>query len=102
VGAGGEVKLWFSRRNESLEISIEDNGPGISPDLQEKIFEPFFTTKSQGTGLGLAIVARRVSEMGGEIRWRSPLSDGRGAQFSVVLPIVGSPTKLVEEKGVRR
>lgn len=101
LNTGGRVKLWFSRQNGFLQISIEDDGPGISPDVHKKIFEPFFTTKSQGTGLGLAIVARRVSEMGGEIRWRSPVSNGRGTQFSVLLPIAGSPSHLVEEKGVR-
>lgn len=102
LGAGGRVRVWFSRQNGFLQISIEDDGPGIPPDLQKKIFEPFFTTKSQGTGLGLAIVARRVSEMGGEIRWRSPVTNGRGTQFAVLLPIAGTPSQLEKEKGARR
>jgi signal transduction histidine kinase len=108
LGPGGEVRVWFSRQNGFLQISIEDDGPGIPNDLQKKIFEPFFTTKSQGTGLGLAIVARRVSEMGGEIRWRSPVSTGRGTHFAVILPITATPsnppmgTSLEKEKGTRR
>jgi signal transduction histidine kinase len=107
LGAGGRVRVWFARQNRFLQILIEDDGPGIPVDLQKKIFEPFFTTKSQGTGLGLAIVARRVSEMGGEITWRSPVSNGRGTQFAVTLSIAEAPshceqdTALAKEKGAR-
>ena len=43
-----------------LELSIEDSGPGIAPELRAKILEPFFTTKAvgKGTGLGMPIVLR--------------------------------------------
>lgn len=99
VNAGGRVRVSFARRNGFLKILIEDNGSGIPPDLQKKIFEPFFTTKSQGTGLGLGIVARRVSEMSGEISWRSPVSNGRGTQFAVDLPIMHASSPLQKETG---
>ena len=45
---------------EDFELSIEDSGPGIAPELRAKILEPFFTTKAvgKGTGLGMPIVLR--------------------------------------------
>jgi len=53
-----------------------DEGPGIPADLKEKVLQPFFTTKPQGNGLGLAIVAKRVAELGGELKVISPASNG--------------------------
>ncbi len=51
------VTLSTHRLECTVEIRVEDNGPGIPDELLEKIFEPFFTTKSpgQGTGLGLSL-----------------------------------------------
>jgi signal transduction histidine kinase len=84
---GGRVNVVAAAQNGSCVLTVEDSGPGISPDAREKLLQPFFTTKTQGTGLGLAIVARRVAEFGGEIDWKSPLSDGRGTRFEVRLPM---------------
>jgi signal transduction histidine kinase len=99
LGSGGRVQVHLSDQDRFLQISIQDDGPGIPAPLQKKIFEPFFTTKSQGTGLGLAIVARRVSEMGGEIHWRTPVNNARGTQFVVKLPIADPLAKTDGEKG---
>lgn len=55
---GGRVRLSWSRRGDRVELSVLDNGPGISRDVRERIFEPFFTTKAMGAGLGLPIVQR--------------------------------------------
>ena len=73
-----------------LELSIADNGAGISPEAVDRIFEPFFTTKEvgKGSGMGLAMVHGIVHEYGGHIRVES--APGRGARFSVLLPTVGS------------
>jgi two-component system sensor histidine kinase FlrB len=68
-------------------LVVEDDGPGVPTELQEKIVQPFFTTKTQGTGLGLAIVARRVSEVGGKLEFESPLNNGRGTRFLVWLSL---------------
>lgn len=67
----------------ALEITLADNGPGLSPEIQRRIFEPFFTTKTQGTGLGLSIVRRIVESHGGRI---TAASGTTGAQFTIVLP----------------
>lgn len=66
-----------------LELSISDEGPGISAEDQSKIFEPFYTTKPRGTGLGLAIVQRRVNELKGRLDIMSPVAGGRGTRFIV-------------------
>jgi len=69
-----------------LAVSVQDNGPGISPDVLPKIFEPFFTTKSnsKGTGLGLAIVHRFVKEGKGVIHLQTQI--GKGTTFTIYLP----------------
>jgi signal transduction histidine kinase len=69
-----------------VEISVQDNGPGVPPELIDQIFEPFVTTKEpgKGTGLGLAVCARLVESMGGSIR--ADTLPGEGAIFTVILP----------------
>ena len=69
-----------------LAVSVQDNGPGIPPDVLPKIFEPFFTTKTanKGTGLGLAIVHRFVKEGTGVIHLQTKL--GKGTTFTIYLP----------------
>jgi signal transduction histidine kinase len=84
---GGRVRVGLARHDDRLEIHVEDDGPGISPELRSKIFQPFFTTKATGTGLGLSIVARRVAEMGGTIACESPLKNGKGTLFRLTLPL---------------
>ncbi len=68
----------------SVEVSIQDDGPGIPADKLERIFEAYFTTKPRGTGLGLAIVKHNVELYGGSVRVESVL--GQGATFRVVFP----------------
>lgn len=73
-----------------LEISIRDNGTGISDDELHKIFEPFFTTKEQGkgTGLGLAAVFGTIQQHQGAINVYS--EPGKGTVFHILLPLVKS------------
>ncbi len=76
-GAGQRISL-------PLEIVIEDNGPGISPDLLPILFDPFITTKANGSGLGLALVAKIVGDHGGVID--SDSRPGR-TRFRILLPV---------------
>ena len=69
-------------------VYVEDEGPGIAPEIKQQIFRPFFTTKQKGTGLGLAVVHRRVTDLGGEIDCISPLSQKGGTRFEVRLPLI--------------
>lgn len=77
-----------------VEVTVADNGPGISQKVLENLFMPFFTTKEKGTGLGLAISQRIVQNAGGRIDVRS--YEGKGSTFAVILPAamdaLGTPT----------
>jgi two-component system sensor histidine kinase HydH len=84
---GGHVMLSGSADGDGFLFRVEDDGPGVPENAREKILQPFFTTKTQGTGLGLAIVARRVGEFGGKLDWESPVEDGKGTRFEVMMPI---------------
>jgi len=86
---GGRVTVTtkFGEAPDRLTLIVEDNGPGVPPELKDKVFAPYFTTKHAkgGTGLGLAIVHRIVSDHGGRIT----ISDapGGGAKFTIELPL---------------
>lgn len=67
-----------------IEISVLDNGPGLSPQAVERLFDPFFSTKAEGTGLGLAISNTLVRAHGGSLSYRPNIP--HGACFSVRLP----------------
>ncbi|HEY7767791.1 sensor histidine kinase [Longimicrobium sp.] len=71
---------------ETLRVSVEDTGPGISPEAADKVFDPFFTTRApgEGTGLGLAIVASTVADFGGRVEVAA--APGGGAAFVLSLP----------------
>ena len=74
--------------DDTIRVSVRDNGSGIAPDNLSRIFEPMFTTKAfgEGTGLGLAIVHALVAEQfGGRIEVASV--PGEGACFTLHLPI---------------
>ena len=67
------------------DVVVEDNGPGVAEQNQDKIFTPDFTTKTSGSGLGLAICKRIVEHCGGTISYSRSFSLG-GACFTVKLP----------------
>ena len=64
----GHVRLGSRAVDSRVIISVEDDGPGVPPDMLPKIFDPYFSTKSTGTGLGLAIARKAVEEHGGSVR----------------------------------
>ncbi len=86
----GMLTITTERADNTIRISIADDGPGISRENLSRIFNPFFTTKEvgKGTGLGLSICHGIVAEHGGSLHARSQL--GKGATFVVELPIDGS------------
>ncbi|MEK6410049.1 MAG: ATP-binding protein [Acidobacteriota bacterium] len=107
--AGGEVRIQAAVQTvaadtrvrptdlaaATLTLTVTDSGPGIPADAQQRVFEPFYSTKSRGTGLGLAIVQRRVVEIGGSIQLTSPVDDGHGTRFRLIVPLaaVGEETR---------
>jgi len=73
------------RREQQLQVEVQDSGVGISVELLERLFTPFVTTKPSGTGLGLAITRRIVHEHRGRITVES--KPGKGTVFRVILPL---------------
>ncbi len=85
------VGVGVTRRDDTVEIAVTDQGPGIPEEEQERVFERFFRSdparsrNTGGTGLGLSIVKHAVVNHGGTIRvWSKP---GHGSTFTIVLPL---------------
>ena len=94
-----------SREPGYVELTVQDNGPGIDPKMHEQLFEPFVTGKSGGTGLGLALSRQIIVDHGGTITVDSPINDQEasvqvnpGTRFTVLLPIEGPP-QVVDTPG---
>ena len=69
-GKHGVIRIGLEEQDDSVDVMIRDNGPGIPEEHRSKVFDPFFSTKGpdDGEGLGLYIVRQIVSRHGGEIR----------------------------------
>jgi PAS domain S-box-containing protein len=80
---------------KSIQLKIEDDGPGIAPENMDRIFEPFFTTKKDvGTGLGLWVCKEIAQRHGGSVKVQSNYGNGtNGAIFTVLLPYESTPQK---------
>lgn len=89
----GQGNVWITSKkvnqlgNDMVEVSFQDSGKGMTPEVMEKIFDPFFSTKGvgQGTGLGLSISYGIIQSHGGEIEVKSQL--GIGTEFIVRVPL---------------
>jgi signal transduction histidine kinase len=80
----GLVEVSVTENHGHLHVEIEDSGPGLTPEQEERLFEAFYTTKPGGTGLGLAVTRTLLEKMGARIE----ASRGeRGARFRVILPM---------------
>lgn len=77
---------------QSLEIAVEDDGPGLAAEVRDRAFEPFVSTKDTGLGLGLSICRRIVEGHGGEIAAGD--RPGGGAAFVVRLPLAAAGRSL--------
>jgi signal transduction histidine kinase len=66
-GTNGDVALSVTQSSDHIEINVEDSGPGLTAEQQERIFEAFYTTKPNGTGLGLAVTKTLLERMGASI-----------------------------------
>ena len=88
-GTNGAVALSMSHSADEVEIRVEDSGPGLTAEQQDRLFEAFYTTKSNGTGLGLAVTKTLLEKMGASIvvSNRNGVSNGTsgGACFRISL-----------------
>jgi signal transduction histidine kinase len=95
---GGEINLTL-RSADAPEmrccLSIEDNGPGIAPEVADRLFTPFVSARPTGTGLGLALSRSVIQEHGGRIEARNrPAEEGGGACFRILLPAISPATRV--------
>ena len=86
----GRLQITTRKEENHIRILVEDNGPGVPPDVLPYIFEPFFTTKEvgRGTGLGLSIAHSIMTDHHGRIACQPSALGGAG--FLVELPIVSA------------
>ena len=82
----GKLVIESHRDENEVEITIEDNGCGISKKNQDQIFSPFFTTKSSGTGLGLTI-SKNIIEDHPKSTFRLESEEGKGTIFKIRMPL---------------
>ncbi|MGY4688516.1 transporter substrate-binding domain-containing protein [Salibacterium sp. K-3] len=87
-----QVVLRNDRQNGNICMGIQDNGPGMSEEVQRQVFEPFYTTKTGGTGLGLAIAKQHVEENQGTFEvWSKP---EKGTSIKLIFPEYQPKTEL--------
>ena len=87
---GSTVRVVTRERPDMVEIAVEDEGSGLSPEAVARAFEPFFTTKPSGSGLGLAIAHRIVTAHRGTIAVAPRLP--RGTLVTIAIPRSGAAT----------
>ena len=87
LDAGGKVRVSVDRQGDQAQITVEDDGCGMTDEVRKHLFEPFYTRRhnGQGTGLGLSITYRIVEEHNGHIDVTSG-GTGCGSRFVVALP----------------
>jgi signal transduction histidine kinase len=85
---GGRLCLGVTKTNDKagdyVELMVEDDGPGIPPELSDKVFQLYFTTKERGSGIGLAMTFRAVQLHNGTVNFVS--ESGRGTTFRLKFP----------------
>ena len=86
VREAGTLRIRAGQHKEQVWVTVEDDGPGLGPDIAPHIFDPFFSTKRPGknTGLGLSISLSLVREHGGTLTGQN--APAGGALFTLTLP----------------
>jgi signal transduction histidine kinase len=79
------IKVTFTRKKDTVEIGIEDNGQGIPEESLPRIFDMFYRASpiTEGTGLGLYIVREALTKINGSIEVKSRY--GKGSVFTIIL-----------------
>ncbi len=80
---GGTLTVRVQREADFVEVSFQDTGGGVPPEVLARIFDPFYTTKVQGTGLGLSIARKLVEGLGGTLEVENRV--GEGMVFRILL-----------------
>lgn len=90
-GIAGTIRISLAKQNDTLTVTLDDNGGGIPSDILPKVFDPYFTTKNTGTGIGLYMSKTIMQNMGGDIG----IGNGpEGARVQISLPQVSSKGEI--------
>ncbi|HWZ86314.1 MAG TPA: ATP-binding protein, partial [Thermoanaerobaculia bacterium] len=92
LGRSGEIRLSAQRIGKRIELTIEDDGPGVPASILPRLFDPYFSAKSGGTGLGLAIAKKIVEEHGGAIAAENRSPSGLRVRFDISAANTGGET----------
>ncbi len=86
-----EVIITAQEKDGRISLIVQDDGPGIPAENQDKVFDLYFTGKEMGNGLGLAIVEKIISAHGGRVRIQSPVKNeaGQTGGTAVILDLPG-------------
>ena len=76
AASGPRIQIKTRRTYRGIEISVRDNGPGMTDEVRARVLEPLFTTKNFGTGLGLPAVEKIVEQHGGGLDIETALGQG--------------------------
>lgn len=88
----GEIQLTLEKKDHSVEIRVEDHGPGVPREQRERIFEKFYrlpgaSERSGGVGLGLSLVRSIAERHGGTVHCEARQDGRSGASFVICLPL---------------
>jgi signal transduction histidine kinase len=89
----GHIEVTAQRQDDSVCVTVRDDGMGIAPEHAGRLFQPYFTTKKHGTGLGLFVTRKLVADHGGKVEVES--WPGQGTAFRVWLPVAPAGEKLL-------
>lgn len=81
---GGKLTIQASVAETGFCVSVQDNGPGIPPEIQRNLFQPYFSTKDKGSGMGLALSEKLINQHGGQINFHS---GPEGTTFAITIPL---------------
>jgi two-component system, NtrC family, nitrogen regulation sensor histidine kinase NtrY len=84
AGAEPQVTLIGAPTPHGAALTVQDNGPGVPPEVAAEIFRPFFTTKPEGSGIGLSLARQAIVSQGGQLVLAQPAA-GSGARFVIEL-----------------
>jgi signal transduction histidine kinase len=85
TGKGGRIEVSAEQSGDCLELTIRDDGHGVSAADAKRLFEPYFTNKKHGTGLGLFVSRKLIADHGGTIDFASTANEG--TTFRIRLPL---------------
>ncbi len=93
------IQVHVRRLPNGCTFVVEDDGPGMEPDVAARVFEPFFSTRARGTGLGLAITRQSIEDLGGAVKLET--APGQGTRFTLTLPDDKSSRSTICQEGLR-